>query len=377
MIKTTALTVSLTLALFTSIAQKPEETYEINRKNAKYLPLQQFAPGITYRSKVPKQTTRLNEDEVRSLRPLFSLDLKYKTKEPDVVFDFETPGVTIIEAKNVKEGNLYFRQVSYTIKGTINFIGKDGNAFNKIVINDGTAPITVKLGSNYFRLNSFNNDRYPKPAEFATPVGVVESSHDAVFKKPEPTGFPTEEILNQFVKKHNAFIEARAEAMAIEDIFSSGAGVLESLFGTQVLSDDYPVGMVKAKNRPFNYDDFDRAGLLMTNAYNAILLNSADTVSFNPSFREALAIYKTIDAANDARLNFSSIRSILLNNMALANAFLGNTEEAINFYGLYSKNESKWALSDLGLPNIIKFMKNRVAAYGKYPEGLLSSIVKQ
>jgi hypothetical protein len=179
------------------------------------------------------------------------------------------------------------------------------------------------------------------------------------------------------VKKYNNFIAARTEAIALQEAFSINAGILEVLFGTQVLSDDYPVGMVKAKNRNANYDDFDKAGTLMINAYNALLLNSADTTAYNPMFREALNIYKSIESSNDQRLNFNSIKSILQNNIVLADAFLGNIDEAMNYYSLYAKNPSKWDLSKLGLPNIIMFMKKRIAANGHYPNGMLDSIVKQ
>ncbi len=370
------LTTMLMLVFAFGHAQEPSDSYDFSYPKIKFSPLQPASPGLTFKLTHTEKTDRLTQKNLEALYPLIDLDMKWNRKTPDVTFFYNVGGITVVSQKTITENSRYFKLITYTLKNNIECIGKDGNVFNKVVMEDGNNTKTVKVGSNFFRQLKLDNDKYPKPAEIANidaAYGYVPSFEES-FHKPEPVGFGSAAELDIFMDKYNNLILAKSESLAIENEFTNNSAFLTVLFGTLTFREDYAVAMVKRKSNAANYDDFDKAGELLKNAYKIFSVNIADTGAYYPLLRNAVTIYTDIEKANEPRVRYDIVQSIIHHNISLAQAFLLNIDEALVYANKFSANKRAAQMPAQSLYRTIDFMKKRAVVKRGCPDKLLAKI---
>ena len=372
-------TSSILLVTHSISAQTPNDYYDFFYPKIKFIPAQPAPAGTTFKLTNVLKTERLSEKNLANLLPLIDIDLKYSRKSPDVTFFFNVSGITITGEETISESGKYFRKISYTIKNSINCIDKNGATFNSLAMEDGTKIKSINVGSNFFRQLTSQNDKYPKPAEIPNidgSLGYVPSFEESFGKIP-PTGFSTTAELDAFVKKYNNFISAKAEALAVETEFSNNIGMLEVLYGSHTFREDFSVATVKKpKSLSFNYDDFDKAAEQLKNAYKIFSVNVTDTASYYPMLRSVVSTYTAIEAANEERIKFDIVQSVLQHNLSLANAWLLNIDEAMLYARKLSANRRAAPGPIPSLQHTIAYLQKRAVVKNGYSGNLLEKMPK-
>jgi hypothetical protein len=374
--KQAILPIAFLLFVVTSQAQQPGDSYDFSYPKIKFAPLQP-ATGLTFKTSHVAKTSLLSAENLDALSPLIDIDLKFNRKTPDVNFYYNVSGMESVASKTITDEGKYFKEITYSIKNSIDCIGKDGTTFNSILMENDSKVKTIRVGSNFFRQLTSDNDKYPKPREISNidgSPGYVPSFEES-FRKPVPAGFATQAELDAFMNKYNNFIMAKAEALAVEKEFDSDVAMLELLFGTKTFREDFAVAMVKQKSRPFNYDDFDKAGELLKSAYKIFSVNITDTAAYYPMLRNVVKTYADIAAANEERVRFEIIQSIIHHNISLANAFLLNIEQAALYAEKFSGNKRSAPMPAQILYKTIDFMKKR-AVSANTPANVLEKVPK-
>jgi hypothetical protein len=347
---------ALLLVTHSTSAQDMTDDYEFFYPKIKFTSMQTAPEGTTFKLGHVKKTDRLSEDNLNAMAPLTNIDLKYSRKEPSVIFFFNVSGITVKNLETFSEGGKYFKRLNYTIKSSIDCIGKDGATFNSLPVEDGSKVKTIVIGSNFFRQQTFDNNKYPKPKEIpnidASP-GYVPSFEEAFGKLPA-TGFYSTIELDTFTKRYMAYIEAKAEAKAIEAEFNNGSNILMNLFGSGTWRETFCVAKVKkGKNNTYDYTDLDKAAEDIKSAYKILSVNVTDTAAYYPLLRSAVNTYTAVESAHEERMKSELAQSIIQHNLCIANAWLLNADEAIKYAG-------KLAANKRAAPGPIEFAKHTV-----------------
>jgi hypothetical protein len=368
----------LLLATQTVSAQQPVDDYFFAFPKIKYAPLQPPPAGMTYYITTTEKTPRLSEENLRELKPLIDITLKYNRKTPDVNFHYDITGITITNQDIVSEKGKYFRIISYTIKSSILCKkGREGEIFNTLVMEDGTKVKSIKVGGNFFRQKTLDNDMYPKPAEIPNmdAPGYVPSLEESLGRIP-PIGFSTVKEVEEFEKKYSNFILAKAEALAVETEFKANTALLEVLFGNINYREDFAVATVKFKKDPALYSDFDKAQELIKNAFKIFSVNVSDTAAYFPMLREAVSTYTAIEKANEERVKHEIVQSVIHHNLALANAWLLNIDEANEYVAKLRANRRAAPNPADILLRVIEFQTKRAVIKKGFNQNVLQNVAK-
>lgn len=360
-------------------AQQPIDDYFASSSKIRYAPLQPPPAGMSYYITVPEKTDRLSHDNVFELKPLIDLTLKYNRKTPDVNFHYNVSGITITGQEIVSEGGKYFRKINYTIKNSIECRkGREGEIFNTLTVNDGTQVKSIKVGSNYFRQMTSNNSKYPKPAEIPNIDGApgYVASWEETFGKIPPAGFSSTKEIEDFEKKYSNFIVARAEALAVEREFNDNTALLEVLFGNITLREDFFVATVKLKKDPALYADFDKAQEQIKSAFKLWSVNVTDTAAYFPLLKEAIATYTALEKSNEERIKPEIVQSVIHHNLALANAWLLNVDEATAYITKLRANRRAAPNPADILLRVIEFQKKRAVIKKGFTGNVLQNVAK-